>query len=68
MTNYEKVKENLTVEKMAFLMFNVPRFCPFKYGCDECIYYEDSKTNDLCFGNPEWTEQNYKEWLESEAD
>ena len=68
MTNFEKVKENLTVRKMAFLMFNVPRYCPFNYGCDECKYFNYTETNSLCFAKPNWTEQNYIEWLESEVE
>lgn len=66
MTNFEKVKENLTIQKMAFLMLNVPNFCPFTFGCDKCAYYDENNLA-LCFAKANWTERDYIEWLESEA-
>lgn len=66
MTNFDIIKENLTIEKMAFLMINMPNYCPFIWGCDKCVYYDEDNLG-LCFSNENWTQRDYIDFLKSEV-
>lgn len=66
MTNYEEILNNMTVNKLAFLMKNVPAFCPYNYGCSECKHYNPDNIG-LCFSDVNWDKEDYINWLESEV-